>query len=77
MLVTDVGDEVCWQQLRDVGDFFSRFRHQHPLFFNISFGHQYMGTNNEILSPISTCHQHLWSHMKFKIHGRPSLKIFG
>ena len=40
MLLTDVGDEMCWRQLLDVGDGFGRFCHQHPLSFNINFGHQ-------------------------------------
>ena len=40
MLVTDVGDEMCWRQLWDVSDGFDRFRHQHPLSFNIIVGHQ-------------------------------------
>ena len=40
MLVTNVGDEMRWRQLSDVGDGFDRFRHQHPLFLNISDGHQ-------------------------------------
>ena len=31
MLVTDVGDEMCWRRLWDAGDGFGRFRHQHPL----------------------------------------------
>ena len=37
MLVTDVGDEICLQQLWDVGDGFGRFR----LYFNIWVGHQH------------------------------------
>ena len=40
MLVTDVGDEICWRQLLDVGDGFGHFRHQHHLSLNISVGHQ-------------------------------------
>ena len=40
MLVTDVGDEMRWRKLSDVGDRFGRFRHQTPVSFNISFGHQ-------------------------------------
>ena len=31
MFVTDVGDEMCWRQVWDVGDGFRRFCHQHPL----------------------------------------------
>ena len=60
MLVTDVGDELCWRQLLDVDDSFGRFYHQHPLFFNISVGHQQPKdvTNIEILSLRSkNCHQ--------------------
>ena len=41
MLMTDVGDEMCWRQLRDIGDGFGRLRHQHHLFFNISVEHQH------------------------------------
>ena len=60
MLVTDVGDEMCWRQLWDVDDGFRRFRHQHPLSFKISVGHQHPKdvTNIEILSLTSkNCHQ--------------------
>ena len=32
MLLTDVGNEMCWRQSRDFGDDFDRFRHQHPLY---------------------------------------------
>ena len=46
MLVTDVGDEMCWRQLWDVGDGFGRFCHQHPLSFNINVNcHQDKVTN--------------------------------
>ena len=65
MLVTDVGDEMCWRPHWDVGDGFRRFFHQHSLSFNINFGHQQPKdvTNIEILSLTSkNCHQHLWSH---------------
>ena len=61
MLVTNVGDEMRWRQLSDVGDGFDRFRHQHPQSFNISVGHQHSKdvTNIEILSPaLQNCHQH-------------------
>ena len=40
MLVTDVGDKMCWRQLWGVGDGFGRFCHQHSLSFSISVGHQ-------------------------------------
>ena len=59
MLVTDSEDEVCLQQLWDVGDGFGRFC-QHLLYFNISVGHQQPKdvTNIEILSLTSkNCHQ--------------------
>ena len=59
MLVTDVGDEMCWWQLWDIGDGFDRFCHQHPLSFNISVGHQHPKIFNKIKSPV--CHQHLCS----------------
>ena len=60
MLVTDVGDEICWRQLCDVGDGFDRFSHQHPLSFNIRVGYQQPKdvTNIEILSLIfENCNQ--------------------
>ena len=38
VLVTDVGDEMCWWQLYDVGDGFSHFDHQNPLSFYIGIG---------------------------------------
>ena len=41
MLVTDVGDELCWRQLLDVGEGFGRFCHQHPLSFNTSLVHHH------------------------------------
>ena len=31
-LVTEIGDEMRWRQLLDVGDGFGRFCHQNPLF---------------------------------------------
>ena len=40
MLVTDVGDEMCWWQLQNIGDGFGVFDHQH-LLFHISIGHQH------------------------------------
>ena len=33
MLVMDVGDEICWWQLKDVGDGFGHFDHQNPILF--------------------------------------------
>ena len=66
MLETDVGGEMCWRQLWDVGDGFDRFGHQLPLYFNISVGqHPKDVINSEILSPtLKNCHQHLCSHPK-------------
>ena len=61
MLVTGLGDEMCWRKLWDVGDGFGRFRHQYPLSFNIIVGHQHSKdvTNIEILlSTRKNCHQH-------------------
>ena len=40
MLVADVGDKMCEWQLKDVGDGFGDFGHQHPLSFPISVEHQ-------------------------------------
>ena len=60
MLVTDVGDEMCWRQLLDVGDGFGRFCHQHSLSFNISVGGQDPNdiTDIEILAlTFKNCHQ--------------------
>ena len=39
MLVTDVGDEICWRQFLDVSDAFGYFGHQHHLSLNIGVGH--------------------------------------
>ena len=48
MLVTDVGDEMCWWHFEDFGDSLGYFGQQHPLYV----------TNIEILSPTSkNCHQ--------------------
>ena len=53
-LVTNVGDEMCWRQLRDIGDGLGRFRHQHPLSLNILSKDV---TNIEIVLPIpANCH---------------------
>ena len=60
MLMTDVGDVMCWRQLWDHGDAFGRVRRQHSPSFNISVGHQHPKdvTNIEIMSPImSKWHQ--------------------
>ena len=49
---------------KDVDDGFGHFRHQHPLPFNFSVGHQHSkdDINIEILSPIpKNCHQNLCS----------------
>ena len=55
---------MCWRQLWDVGESFGRFRHQHPISFNIFVGHQHPKyvTNIETLSTTYTCHHHLCSH---------------
>ena len=61
MLVTDVGDEICWRQLCDVGDGFDRFSHQHSPSFNTGFGHEQPKDvpNIEILSPTpENCQKH-------------------
>ena len=53
MLVTDVGNEMCWWQLQNFVDGFCHFGHQHPL-FTFAFG-----TNLQQMSPTSKhCHQH-------------------
>ena len=56
LLVTDVGDEMGWWQLHDVGDSFSHFGYRHQLSFYISVEHQQSKdvTKIEILSPKST-----------------------
>ena len=75
MLVTDVGDEMCWRQFLDVGDAFGYFGHQHALSLNISVGHQDRNSvaNIKIVinfkSPTSQFHQHDCSrkhHIQFK-----------
>ena len=52
MLVTDVGDEMCGRQRRDIRDGFGRVCRQYPLSLNISVGHQHHKyvTNTVILS---------------------------
>ena len=57
MLVTDVGNEMCWRQLRDVGDGFGRFRHQHPLSFHIANVTLTSDANIQKMSPIWKSHQ--------------------
>ena len=56
VLVTDVGDEMCWWRLYDVGDGFSNFDYQHSLSFYINNGDQQSKdiANLEIQSPTST-----------------------
>ena len=55
--MTDVGDEMCWRQLWDIGDgfygTFYRYGHQHPLSFNISNVTLALGINILKISPIS------------------------
>ena len=55
MLVTDVGDEMCWRQLLDVGDGFGYFDHQHQLSFYLNVWHQHSKdvTKIKILSETS------------------------
>ena len=67
MLVTDIGDEVCWWQLWDVDDRFGHFRHRYLLFGDIILifwhkdwaprfkrCHQYRNSDTNI----KKCHQH-------------------
>ena len=56
MLVLDVGDEMCWVQLKDVGDGFGHVSHQHPLSFHTNLASD---TNIEILSPTSKKRQRI------------------
>ena len=53
ILVTALGDEICWRQFWGVDDDFCRFRQQHPLSFNISVRYQHPRDVNyiELLSP--------------------------
>ena len=83
MLVTDVGDEMCWGQFEDVDDGFGHFGDQNPLSLNISVGHQHPKdfTKILILSPswlskiVTNCkspilsrqHQDHQSHCHWKI----------
>ena len=55
MLVTDVGDDMYWWHLKNVGDGFDRFGHKHQLSFYISVGHKHSKDVNKIkiLSPAS------------------------
>ena len=54
MLVTDVGDEICWWRLSDSGDIFGHFGDQYRLFFTLA-----LGTNIQTMSPTSKfSHQH-------------------
>ena len=60
MLVTDVGDEMCWWKAYGVGDGFRHFGHYNPLSFYVDIGHKHLKdvTKIEILSPTSKiCHQ--------------------
>ena len=41
MLVTDVEEEMCWWQLKDVGDGLGYFGHEHHLYLKISVGCQH------------------------------------
>ena len=62
MLVTDVGDEICWWQLQDDGDGFGLFGHQHPLSLCIT-----SGNNIQKMSPTSNFrHQHPQIVINFK-----------
>jgi len=59
MLVTGVGDEICWWQFQDVGVGFGHFGHQHPLSLNVGYQHPKDVTKILILSPtFLNCHQH-------------------
>ena len=56
MLVTDVGDEMCWRELWDDDEGFGRFCHQYPLPFKISDikkCHQYQNSVTNIQSTTS------------------------
>ena len=59
MLVADVGDEMCWWQLWDVGGGFGHYGDKHPLSLHLSVKHQPSKdvTNIEIQLP-TLCHQH-------------------
>ena len=50
MLVTDVGDKMCWRQLWDVGDGFGRFFTNILYLLTLVSGQQKDVTNFEILS---------------------------
>ena len=63
MLVTDVGDEMCWWQLKDVDDRFFHFGHPYPLYSYITVGHQLLVhqllvTNIQKMSKISKFSHH-------------------
>ena len=41
MSLTEDGDEMCCRQLKDVGDGFGHFAHQHQLSFCFGIEHQH------------------------------------
>ena len=61
MMVTDIGDKMCWRRFYDVGVDFMMWLFS----LNISVGPQHSKdiTNIEVLSPTSACHQNLCSHI--------------
>ena len=70
----DVGDEMCWLQLEDVGDDHDRFVTNINLphgtlasgtnIQKTEFGHQSPLIVNYIKKPTSRCHQHQCSHFR-------------
>ena len=53
MLLTDIGNKICWRQSWDFGDGFGRFRHQYPLSLKIGYQHLKDVTSTQELSSTS------------------------
>ena len=53
MLVTDVGDEMCWSKFQDVGDDFGHFGHQHRMLNILYLSILTLSTNIQKMSPRS------------------------
>ena len=70
--MAEVGDDMCWRQIWDVGDGFGRFRHLHPLSFTC-VGHKNPKNVTNMKSSTSTCHQHICSRTNHQFRRISSL----
>ena len=73
---------MCWWQFEDVGDGFCHFRHQHPLSFYLSVGHQHSKdvTKIQIQSPTSLSpdyKQYCINHIRFEPWLKRGQKVIG